>query len=78
MSPASWKWSLDERSDGGGDEGCEQPLTIQQFMTWNILLVYVKYKEYYALVPLSATVSEIMPVPFQLVSDSFWLSFAGY
>ncbi|WVQ98181.1 hypothetical protein IAU59_005303 [Kwoniella sp. CBS 9459] len=36
------------------------------FTAWNVILVWVKYEEYYAVVPISPTESEIMPVPFQL------------
>ncbi|WWC68085.1 uncharacterized protein I206_102004 [Kwoniella pini CBS 10737] len=39
------------------------------FTAWNVILVWVKYTEYYAVVPISQTESEIMPVPFQLWSD---------
>ncbi|WRT64654.1 uncharacterized protein IL334_001588 [Kwoniella shivajii] len=38
------------------------------FTAWNVILVWVKYTEYYAVVPISKTESEIMPVPFQLWS----------
>ncbi|WVW78300.1 hypothetical protein I302_100254 [Kwoniella bestiolae CBS 10118] len=36
------------------------------FTGWNVILVWVKYTEYYAVVPISAHESEIMPVPYQL------------
>ncbi|WWC59596.1 uncharacterized protein I303_102154 [Kwoniella dejecticola CBS 10117] len=39
------------------------------FTAWNVILVWVKYTEYYAVVPISKTESEIMPVPFQLWSE---------
>jgi hypothetical protein len=40
---------------------------IPQFFTWNSIFVYIKYSEYYAAVPISATEIKIMPVPYQLV-----------
>ncbi|KAK6903589.1 hypothetical protein I203_107094 [Kwoniella mangroviensis CBS 8507] len=40
------------------------------FTAWNVILVWVKYTEYYAVVPISEHESEIMPVPFQLWEKS--------
>ncbi|WVF69659.1 hypothetical protein IAT40_004438 [Kwoniella sp. CBS 6097] len=41
-------------------------ISMALFTAWNVILVWVKYEEYYAVIPISPTKSEIMPVPFSL------------
>ncbi|OWZ51621.1 hypothetical protein C349_05413 [Cryptococcus neoformans var. grubii Br795] len=45
-------------------------LSMILFEVWNIILIYVKYKEWYMEVSTSATHTEIVPVPYTLWSDS--------
>ncbi|KAK4690022.1 hypothetical protein P7C73_g89, partial [Tremellales sp. Uapishka_1] len=40
--------------------------SLVMFVTWNFILTWVKYTEYYAVIPLSTTTTEITPVPYQL------------
>jgi hypothetical protein len=52
------------------DQHCTSPTTSAddlQFIAFNGIMVFIKYTEYYAAVPVSASVTEIMPVPYQLV-----------
>ncbi|WVQ81792.1 hypothetical protein IAT38_003917 [Cryptococcus sp. DSM 104549] len=40
-------------------------LSMFLFMAWNIILVWVKYQEWYEVIPVSATESKIIPAPYQ-------------
>lgn len=45
-------------------------LSMILFEVWNVILIYVKYKEWYMEVSTTETHTEIVPVPFTLWSDS--------